>query len=297
LEEALDSILGQSYSDFELIISDNASTDRTRDICAAYMAKDHRIRYMRNETNLGAAENYNRVFRASRGRYFKWAAHDDVCAPEFLERCLEVMERDDSVALCYPASVFVDENGKHVRDYIEDVDYTDSRPHKRLRTWLFERPGGWCNLVFGLIRSNVLDQTGLIGKFDSSDYILIGELALWGKIHRIPEVMFYRRDHSGRSTLDRLGIEEMTKWFDSTAKSGAVYLPRWRWLFEYWRASARVRLSAPERAQAIRVLCRWAIRIRHGLARELVDAGKIHVGRLRSSPEPAEFNEAKREEK
>src|SRR5436190_12174806 len=79
LRQALDSLLGQDFQDFELIISDNASTDRTAEICRAYVAKDRRIRYYRNESNIGSAPNYRRVFELARGEFFKWCSHDDVC--------------------------------------------------------------------------------------------------------------------------------------------------------------------------------------------------------------------------
>ena len=92
LAEALDSLLTQTFSDFELIISDNASTDKTEEICRAYAVRDQRIRYFRNQENLGASRNYNRVFELSSGEYFKWAAHDDLCAPEFLGRCVDVLD-------------------------------------------------------------------------------------------------------------------------------------------------------------------------------------------------------------
>ena len=94
IKEAIDSILAQTFEDFELILSDNASTDETEEICKEYATLDRRIRYYRNEENLGAAKNYNRVFELSNGEYFKWASHDDLCAPEYLERCI--------AALCPP---------------------------------------------------------------------------------------------------------------------------------------------------------------------------------------------------
>ena len=84
LEEAIQSILAQTYSDFELVISDNASTDKTQEICLEYAARDSRVRYHRNEKNLGAAPNYNRTFELSTGQYFKWADYDDLLAEEFL---------------------------------------------------------------------------------------------------------------------------------------------------------------------------------------------------------------------
>src|SRR5215212_2547350 len=91
LAEALESLLQQDYADFEIIISDNASTDGTEEICRNFAGRDKRIRYYRNETNIGASPNYNRTFELARGRYFKWCAHDDVCLPAFVRRAAEVL--------------------------------------------------------------------------------------------------------------------------------------------------------------------------------------------------------------
>src|SRR5262249_36899823 len=131
LKEALDSILAQTYSDFELIISDNASTDRTQEICTAYAAKDKRIQYSRNDKNLGAAKNYNRVFELSSGEYFKWAAHDDICAPDFLVRCITVLDQDPSVVLCYPREIGIDEQGKFLGNRPYKLDTSLTKPSER----------------------------------------------------------------------------------------------------------------------------------------------------------------------
>jgi glycosyltransferase involved in cell wall biosynthesis len=93
LAQALDALLAQTYQDFELIISDNASTDRTADICQEFVARDARVKYVRQRVNIGAGPNHNAVLTLARGRFFKWAAHDDVYAPTLLERCIEVLER------------------------------------------------------------------------------------------------------------------------------------------------------------------------------------------------------------
>ncbi len=96
----IEAILSQSFTDFELIISDNGSTDETEAICRAYAAQDARIRYERVEENLGAAYNFNRVFELARGRYFKWAAHDDYFTADYFERCIQVLEQNPAVVLC-----------------------------------------------------------------------------------------------------------------------------------------------------------------------------------------------------
>src|SRR5207247_8787636 len=111
LSEALDSIIAQSFEDLELIISSNASTDGTDEICRAYVARDKRIRYYRNETNIGVDGNFNRVFQLSSGEYFKWASADDICGPDLIAKCLRVLDSDSSVVLAYPKTRFIDEIG------------------------------------------------------------------------------------------------------------------------------------------------------------------------------------------
>ena len=103
LARAIDSLLAQDFVDFELVISDNASTDGTGEISRDYAARDPRIRYHRNERNIGAVGNFNRTLDLASGEYFKWAAHDDWCAPQFLGRCVEVLDDDPSTVLCFTA--------------------------------------------------------------------------------------------------------------------------------------------------------------------------------------------------
>src|SRR5262245_20089689 len=84
LADALDSLLAQTFTDFEIIVCDNASTDRTEQICRRYLARDPRVRYHRNARDIGPAANHNVGFQMSRGEYFRWHAHDDMVAPEYL---------------------------------------------------------------------------------------------------------------------------------------------------------------------------------------------------------------------
>ena len=111
MAETIDSILMQTYEDFELIISDNASTDQTEEICRRYAEKDVRIKYVRNRENLGAAYNYNQTFHLSSGEFFKWAPHDDILRPEFLERCLDALDDDPVAVMSYTGWIPIDETG------------------------------------------------------------------------------------------------------------------------------------------------------------------------------------------
>jgi glycosyltransferase involved in cell wall biosynthesis len=111
IEETLHSILNQTFSDFELIISDNASTDRTGEISQAYARRDSRIRYYRNEKNMGAGWNIRRVYELATGKYYKQAATDDLLEPDFLRRCIEILESDPGCVLAHPKTKEIDENG------------------------------------------------------------------------------------------------------------------------------------------------------------------------------------------
>jgi glycosyltransferase involved in cell wall biosynthesis len=244
LAEMLDSVLAQTYSDFELIISDNASTDRTEGICRAYAASDERIQYFRNEENLGAAENFNRVFELSSGEYFKWAAHDDLCAPEFLERCVEVLDRDLSVVLCHPRTRIIDEHGKPLYDYIVKLNTDSTKRHERFREMISVEH--WCFQVFGLIRARALRMTPVIASYTGSDRILLAELSLIGRVYEIPEYLFFRREHPRTSTSQFPDNRERMAWFDPK-NVGRVQIPTWLKLHGYFACVTRVPMSQHER--------------------------------------------------
>jgi glycosyltransferase involved in cell wall biosynthesis len=270
LETALESILAQTYGDFELIVSDNASQDRTGEICLDYGSRDARIRYSRTEFNLGAAANYNRVFAASRGRYFKWAAHDDVYAPEFLSRCLETLESNPLAVLCYSPAIFIDEGGAEIGRETPTGDYSDPSRSRRFRSWVMEKRRGWCHPITGVIRSDILRRTRLIGAFVSSDVTLVGELALWGEVHRTEEYLFYRRDHPGRSTAGNRTLEQKVEWFDPSGGVRGAYMPIWRRGVEFSRAALRVPAPALEKIACAAIMARWFVRQRSGLRDELL---------------------------
>jgi glycosyltransferase involved in cell wall biosynthesis len=212
LSEALDSLLSQTYRDFELVISDNASVDRTDEICRAYAAKDKRIKYFRCDQNMGAAPNFNRVFELSSAPLFKWAAADDLHAPTYLERCMEVMERDPSVVLCHSYVTLVDENARPLRFdeqqgcFIDGFDEPVMRmdrthiaesgePEDRFRDLLVHMK--WCFESFGIIRREALLKTPLHKSYYGADKIFLAALALQGRYHQVPEPLFLRRLHAG----------------------------------------------------------------------------------------------------
>lgn len=254
LEAAIRSILDQTFADFELIVSDNASSDGTEEIGLSFAELDERVTFRRSERNLGAAPNFNLTFQLSSGEYFKWAAHDDVLAPEFLARCVEVLDADPGVALAHSEVLFIDQDGSPIGRYdpptarLDSPDRTERFADLVLRNHL-------CLDIFGLIRAETLRPTPLLGSYISSDRVLLAELGLRGRFGIVGEPFFRSRDHPGRS-VRAIPFHLRGAWFDS-ANAGRRSFPHWRMLAEYSRALNRVPLSPRERRRCLLQLARW----------------------------------------
>jgi len=262
---AIDSILAQDYQDFELLLADNASTDATLEICERAAARDPRITVHRSAANRGAAWNYNRVVHLARGEYFKWAAHDDLLEPAFLRRCVEVLDRRPDVSLCYTRAVDIDEASTVVHAHELPGYATAGRPHARVASVILDPSP--CMESFGLTRRRQLQQTSLIGGYTGSDRTLFLELALLGRFHEVPEVLFLHRQHAERSMNQYTDARARNLWFDPSWQ-GRRSAPRWRLLREYVRATRRGTVRPGERAMVGLTLARWCARNLRVLTRE-----------------------------
>ncbi|MCG3118828.1 MAG: hypothetical protein ALAOOOJD_01103 [bacterium] len=252
LEEALDSILAQTFEDFELIISDNGSTDNTEAICWSYVRRDQRIRYFRSATNMGAAWNFNRVFELATGKYFKWTAHDDQYAPNYLARLVEVFEKAPAaVVLCYPKTTLIDKDGNAIKIYEDKLDLREASAHQRLLH--FFREVWLCNAVYGLIRPAALRQTRGLDKFVGADRILLMELALLGEFWEIPEPLFLRRRHPGSSGGATRSFLEVAVWFDPSNRRRHDVYPANRWFVEYLKSIKNAPISGREKLRCARI--------------------------------------------
>lgn len=245
--QALESILMQDYRNFELIISDNASTDKTSRICQQYADRDARIRYVRNETNLGASPNHQRVFEMARGDYFKWAAHDDECLPTLLSRCMCVLRgAPQSVVLVYPQSVIIDQEGRITEEYRASIEAKASRPHRRLANVLSNVVLG--TPLYGIMRASALKQTRLIDAFLSSDYVLFAELAMLGEIWELPEPLLRKRFHPARSIVAHQSVQDYEAWLDTRHhRCLRILSPCHKLAFEYLRSAWHLPLCPYER--------------------------------------------------
>ena len=265
LEKAIESILGQSFTDFELIISDNASTDKTALICQAYAARDARIRYYRNATNIGGANNGNRTFLLAQGKYFRWAAHDDLCAPELIAKCVAVLERDPHVVLCYTQTVNIDQQGKMLGTTSLNRATSDS-PHRRFHDLAFRND--YCEPSYGLMRSEILRRTRLEQDFTGSDRVLLCELAFYGKFVEIDEPLFYKRHHPKNTYLD---WRARMAWFNPDWK-GKITFPNWLQFLNYLSAIKQGPLSAREKLFCYAIMLEWVMVHGKSMAKDLAVA-------------------------
>lgn len=270
LADALDSILGQTFEDFEVIVSDNASTDGTAEIAREYAARDRRIRYTQTPHNLGSGPNFNRAYELSRGRYFRWAAHDDRTAPDFLDKCVEVLDARPEVVLCHTGVAVYDEDGRLLSEPSYDLAMDVPSPSRRLAELVLAKRHQ-CYEVFGLIRSSTLARTRWMGCYPVGDRVLLVELALRGPFHEIPERLFFSREHGGRSVRRLCSQQARAAWFDARY-AGKITFPEWRQLTEYTNAIRLAPIDSVERARCAGIMLAWVRQYRKRMRRDLVVA-------------------------
>jgi glycosyltransferase involved in cell wall biosynthesis len=245
IARAIEAVLGQTYKDLTLIISDNASTDGTQAICEAYVRRDPRVRYLRYEENRGAAWNFSNTFHEARSPYFKWQCVDDSMAPAMVEQCVAALDREPGVVLAYHKATIIDANDETLSLWEDNLDLRQPRPHQRLHHVLYKRNKGHLESQFGVYRASVLARTGLIGAVPHSDQILIAEMALHGEFRELPEHLFMRRFHEGIST-EAHSLHDLGTFLDPRRKNKVTLLRAER-LLEFARAIGRADLPLGER--------------------------------------------------
>lgn len=256
LAESLDALLGQSYGEYELIISDNASTDGTEEICRDYLARDERISYVKQPVNIGAAPNHNYVFEQSRTELFKWASHDDLYGRDLLLRCVEALDADRELVLAHAWQAIIDENGDVVLKVDYPLDTDNPIAPERFRSMLLTVGG---DDFYGVIRSEVLRRTPLHASYHHADRTIMAELALHGRFHQVPELLYFRRDHPDRAERAKPTIRSRAANMDP--RRGDWRNPAARLLAEYIAgfvgAIRRAPLSSADRRKCHFYLTQW----------------------------------------
>lgn len=283
LPQLLDSVLAQSFREFEFLISDNCSADRTQELCLAYAGRDPRIVYSRNDRNIGANANSDLLVHKARGDYWVLFGHDDVIRPTFLEKCLAELENDGRLVLCHTLTRFIGPDGEPVEIPFRSAHeqhapseryqfrlYThvaeESDPVRRFRP--FGRDAYFGDHHYGLIRRSALLKTRLFEPYYGSDTVMLAELALMGRFKTIDEVLFLRRIHRESSYF--LTAEEQQEFAAPGQKRRAP--GRLSLSLAYGRAVMRVDGLRPD--QRLRCLATIAGRAAHALRLRLGRAVK-----------------------
>jgi glycosyltransferase involved in cell wall biosynthesis len=196
LAESIESLLGQNYTDFEVVISDNASTDDTPGICERYAKQDRRIRYYRQSRNVGLSPNHNFCAEQARGELFKWAAGDDLYHRDLLLRCVEGLDERPEVVLVHSYTALIDGDSEMYQATAYSLATSAPRPSDRFRSLLHDNGGDDDG---GVMRRAVLLQTAMKNSYHHADRTTITELALYGPFYHVPEWMYFRRDHPDRA--------------------------------------------------------------------------------------------------
>jgi len=290
LEAALDSIRSQSFTDFEVLISDNASTDSTAQIAERVCRADSRFKLRHQPKNLGASGNYNYVFHHTSAPYFKWATHDDLLAPTFLQACFEALETEASQAvLAFSQVVRIDEAGTKLGSYHRPLRQGGESPSARLAALI--GPGDpqetllhMCFPGLGLIRRSALQNTSLIANMPRSDNLLLVELALLGGFVELQDGLYLRREHDEGSVIaaekaaQGADLERhLAHWFDP--RKGKKFPATVRRLgLGYLRAVLRTPMSADERARCLSLVAGWIARHGRIIGGEAKIVIKEHLG-------------------
>ena len=263
LQLAIDSILAQTFGDFELIISDNASTDQTETICKAYASQDRRIRYIRQSSNVGVVRNFNLLVGHATAPFFKWASADDLIAPDLLERCMDVIARDPAIVLVHSQTRFIGADGDLLPSEDSGLHLMEDEPSARLaRLWDIL---GFCNAQYGVMRIDALQRTHLFGSFIGADMCFLAELGLHGKFFEIPEQLLYRRFHDEAAST--LTPEQLLAHYGF--ERGKLVLYHWRHLFENSRSIMRAPIGAAEKGRALALVVKRIIWQRAELNQEI----------------------------
>ena len=282
LAHSLDALLGQTYEDFELIISDNASTDGTAVMCQQYAKKDSRVRYVRQRRNIGLARNHDFVFQESRGELFKWAAADDVYGQHLLERCIDALDEYPNVVLAHAWEAAIDESGRVTQSFEYPLATDSPSAPERFRSILFGSSGlfeskdpdvrGFVRVdnqgvlracdEYGVIRTNVMRRIAPHASYHHSDRVLVCELALHGPFHITPEWLYFRRDFPDRTYNRAPSVHDRCALLDPNRTSRLRH-PSARLVAEYlWGYVASIRrapLSSAERRECYQSLAQWIL--------------------------------------
>jgi len=252
LKDAIESHLAQDFTDYELLIADNASTDGTIDIINRYVTRDSRIRYHGSDVNHGATWNFNRLVGLASGQYFKWSAYDDVMAPTFLSTCVNALDSDPAAAGCFTGFNLIDADGNVTGSGLGKGTDQET-PSQRFLAAMVDVP---FQASFSIFHTDILKRTAMIASYANCDVVMLAEITLYGKLLQLPDQLFFSRDHEDNSVRSAPSPADRAKWF-STNPRNHIYFPICHETAEYFRAIRQAPLSMAERMRCRICVLKW----------------------------------------
>ena len=242
LNESLESLLGQSYPNLELVISNNASTDESADICADYAARHDNVHFFQFDENQGAVANFRKVLDQAQGEYFMWAAGHDVWHLDYVQRCYEAMQRWPESVVAFGSTNWIDINGN---------------PHSRQSGWIDTRGmhliarymtvyWGNMNPVLGLIRTSALRECRFV-ETTGVDLVILTQLALLGDFVHADNTTWSRREFREEAVYaDKLKRYQSENYGLDQSRLGSMF-PLARLPVELLRVVISSRISLPQK--------------------------------------------------
>jgi glycosyltransferase involved in cell wall biosynthesis len=259
LAKSLDALLGQSFGDFELIISDNASTDDTSDICRDYENQDARIRYRRQPHNIGSSPNHNFVVDVARAELFKWASYDDLYARELLERCVGALDNHPDAVLAHSWTANIDETDTVCTAPKYPLTTDAAKAPERFRSVIFGSGG---DDIYAVMRTSTLRRVLPQDSYHHAENPVVAALSLHGRFVQVPDWLYFRRDHPQqaeracttlRARCANMDPRRADRLRHPVARLYAEYL------WGYVTAIHRAPLTSADRNQCYGLLARWLV--------------------------------------
>ncbi|GAB7050420.1 glycosyltransferase family 2 protein [Catenuloplanes indicus] len=263
LPSVLDCLRRQTYTDFEVTICDNASTDATARIVRAVAAEDPRFRYVRNETNIGAPGNFNRVFALSGAELYAWVAADDEYDPAYFQRCVELLDQRPDAIGAFTKVALIDEHGAPLGVPDELIRLDDPDPAVRFGDLASFRHS--CFSVFGVYRRAAIARTRGLLPFWNADRVLLAELALQGPVVVYPAPLYRNRQHTSRLT-SRAARRDIRDYTSEPAPRALT----WYYAGHLWKAIQAADLDETQRRRLQRAFAGWTVQNPGKLARSAV---------------------------
>jgi glycosyltransferase involved in cell wall biosynthesis len=245
LRQALDALCAQTFTDWEMIVSDNASTDITWDVLQEYAAKDPRILLHRQPENIGSIDNFEFVLAQAQGDYFVWASGHDLWSSNFLEVLLKEMQANPKLVLCVPQGILIDEENRPLVIYEEMFD---TRPEQTAagRILALHRELKRCNAVYGLHRREVLLRTLPWPRVVGGDSVILVRVAALGDVLSSPAALWFRRRNRQQTSLEMARHRVQALKLSNLAAVFPLFVTRVVVMAEFFKASgpfhARIKL-------------------------------------------------------